>query len=53
MYWLSMSIIDGMMGYLLDAKIPAIAWRNLGKVLEVNTKAKKLLLKSRLYQVNK
>ena len=28
MYSLSMSITDGMMGYLQDAKTPAIAWTN-------------------------
>ena len=37
MYWLSMSITNSMMGYLQDAENPAIAWRNLGRVFEVNT----------------
>ncbi|WP_139158356.1 DDE-type integrase/transposase/recombinase, partial [Enterobacter cloacae complex sp. GF14B] len=53
MYWLSMSITDGMMGYLQDAETPAIAWKNLGRVFEVNTKARKLQLKSELNQVKR
>ena len=53
MYWLSMSITDGMMGYLQEAETPAIAWRNLGRVFEVNTKARKLQLKSELNQVSR
>ena len=53
MYWLSMSITDSMMGYLQDVETPAIAWRNLGRVFEVNTKAKKLQLKLELNQVSK
>ena len=53
MYWLSMSIIDGMMGYLQDANTPATAWKNLARVFEVNTKAKKLQLKSELNQVRR
>ncbi|RYA72208.1 hypothetical protein DD595_25295, partial [Enterobacter cloacae complex sp. 4DZ3-17B2] len=53
MYWLSRSITDGMMGYLQDAETPAIAWRNLGRVFEVNTKARKLQLKSELNQVKR
>ena len=53
MYWLSMSITDSMMGYLQDAKTPTIAWKKLGRVFEVNTKAKKLQLKSELNQEQK
>ena len=45
MYWLSMSITDGMMGYLQDAATPSIAWKNLARLFEVKTKAKKLQLK--------
>ena len=48
MYWLSMSITDGMMGYLQDAKTLAIAWNNLARLFEVNTKARKLQLKLEL-----
>ena len=51
MYWLSMSIVDGMMGYLQDEKTPANACKNLARVFEVNTKAKKLQLKLKLNQV--
>ena len=53
MYWLSMSITDGMMGYLQDAKTPAIAWNNLARLFEVTTKARKLQLKSELNQVKR
>ena len=53
MYWLSMSITDGMMGYLQDAETPTIAWNNLARLFEVNTKAKKLQLKSELHQVKR
>ena len=53
MYWLSMSITDGMMGYLQDAETPAIAWNNLARVFEVTTKARKLQLKSELNQVKR
>ena len=53
MYWLSMSITDGMMGYLQDAETPAVAWKNLARVFEVNTKARKLQLKSELNQVKR
>ena len=53
MYWLSMSMTDSMMGYLQDAETLAIAWRKLGRVFEVNTKARKLQLKLELNQVSK
>ena len=42
MYWLSMSITDGMMGYLQDVKTLSIAWRHLSRVFDVNCKARKL-----------
>ena len=29
MYWLSVSVTDGMMGYLQSATTPAIAWKSL------------------------
>ena len=53
MYWLSMSVIDIKMRYPQDAETLAIAWRNLGGVFEVNTKARKLQLELKLNQVNK
>ena len=53
MCWLSMSITDSMMGYLQDVETPAIAWRNLDRVFEVNTKVRKLQLKSELNQVSR
>ena len=53
MYWLSVSITDRMMGYLHDAETPAIAWKNLVRLFEVNTRARKLQLKSELNQVSR
>ena len=53
MYWLSMSITDGMMGYLQDVETLAIAWNNLARLFEVTTKARKLQLKSELNQVKR
>ena len=44
MYWLSMSVIDGMMGYLQSASTPAVAWKSLSKLNEENTKVRKLCI---------
>ncbi|MCO5597945.1 hypothetical protein L7F22_052032 [Adiantum nelumboides] len=48
MYWLSMSVLDGMMGYLESAPSLAIAWKSLEKLNEDHTRVKKLQLKIEL-----
>lgn len=48
-----MSITDSMMAYLQDAKTPKTAWKNLGMMFKVNTKAMKLQLNMELNQVSK
>ena len=48
MYWLSMSVIDTMTGYLESAPSVAIAWRSLKRINEEYTKVKKLQLKTEL-----
>ena len=45
MYWLSMIIRDGIMGYLQEASTCTITQKNLAKMFKVNTKASKLQLK--------
>jgi len=53
MYWLSMSVTDGMMGYLQSAATPALAWKNLLKLNEENTKVRKLQLKTEFNTVKR
>ena len=53
MYWLSMSVTDGMMGYLQSAATPAVAWKSLSKLNEENTKVRKLQLKTELNTVKR
>ena len=53
MYWLSMSVPDGMMGNLQSAATPALAWKNLLKLNEENTKVRKLQLKTELNTVKR
>ena len=48
MNWLSMSVTNTMMGYLESVVTPAIAWKNLAKLNEENTKVKKLHLEKEL-----
>ncbi|MCO5587615.1 hypothetical protein L7F22_041564 [Adiantum nelumboides] len=52
MYWLSMSVLDSMMGYLKSAPSPAIAWKSLEKLNEDHTRVRKLQLKTELNTVN-
>ena len=53
MYWLSISVIDTMIGHIQDADSPAIAWKNLVKMFETNTKSRKLQLKSELNNIKR
>ena len=53
MYWLSISVTDTMIGHIQDADSPATAWKNLVKMFETNTKAKKLQLKSELNNIKR
>ena len=48
MHWLSLNISDSMLGHIQDGLIPKEAWDNLVKLFEVNTKARKLQLKTEL-----
>ncbi|MCO5599545.1 hypothetical protein L7F22_053651 [Adiantum nelumboides] len=51
MYWLSMSVSDGMMGYLERALSLAIAWKSLEKLNEDHTRVRKLQLKTKVNTV--
>jgi hypothetical protein len=42
MYWLSISVIDTMIGHIQDAHTLAEAWQNLVQMFQTNTKARKL-----------
>ena len=42
-----------MIGHIQDADSPAIAWKNLVKMFETNTKARKLQLKSELNNIKR
>ena len=53
MCWLSMSITDGMMGYLQSAVAPTVAWKSLSKLNEENTKVRKLQLKTELNTIKR
>ena len=53
MYWLSISVIDTMIGHMKDLDSPAVAWKNLVKMFETNTKAMKLQLKSKLNNIKR
>ena len=53
MYWLSISVQDSMIGHIQDANSPKEAWDNLVTLDVVNTKARKLQLKTELNTVQK
>ena len=53
MYWLSISVTDGMMGYLQSAAILVVTWKSLSKINEENTKIRKLQLKTQLNTVKR
>jgi hypothetical protein len=42
MYWLSVGVIDTMIGHIQDVHTPAKAWQNLVQMFQTNTKARKL-----------
>ena len=51
MYWLSMSVLNGMVGYLESSPSPSIAWKSLEKLNEDHTRVTKLQLKTELNTV--
>jgi len=53
MYWLSVNVIDTMIGHIQDAHTQAEAWQNLVQMFQTNTKARKLQLKQELHTVEK
>ena len=53
MHWLSLSILDSMLGHIHDAMLPKEAWDSLVKLFAVNTKDRKLQLKIELNTLEK
>ena len=51
--WLSLSILDSMLGHIHDAMLPKEAWDSLVKLFAVNTKDRKLQLKIELNTLEK
>ena len=53
LHWLSLSISYLMLGHIQDALLPKEAWDSLVKLFVVNTKARKLQLKTELNTLEK
>ena len=53
LHWLSLSISNSMFGHIQDALLPKEAWESLVKLFAVNTKARKLKLKTELNTLEK
>ncbi|MCO5596794.1 hypothetical protein L7F22_050864 [Adiantum nelumboides] len=53
MYWLSISVLDTMIGHIQEATSPKQAWDKLVSVDTTNTKARKIQLKNELNTVKK
>ncbi|MCO5552168.1 hypothetical protein L7F22_005678 [Adiantum nelumboides] len=52
MYWLSVSVFDGIVGHIQDANFPKDAWDNLIAFNATNTRVRKIQLKNELNLIN-